>query len=229
MTESDIAALPVQEQRKYAAAKAALALLPAGSILGVGTGSTVNYLIDMLPQLRLEGAVASSQATEERLQALGIPVVALNNVGSIDVYIDGADEIDANLLMIKGGGAALTREKIVASVAKKFICIVDASKCVTQLARQFPLPIEVIPMARSAVARRIVTLGGDPVWRQGVVTDNGNVILDVYNLNISNASEMETTLNNIVGIVCHGLFAQRGADTAVIASADGITIQHRQA
>ena len=157
-----------QDEKKKAAAQAALKHLPKGGILGVGTGSTVNFLIELLPQLELEAAVSSSEATAERLRKLGIDVVDMNSVGHLDAYVDGADEIDQNLHMIKGGGAALTREKIVASIAKKFVCIVDDSKWVNQLGVEFALPIEVIPMARSAVARKIVALGGDPVYREGV-------------------------------------------------------------
>ncbi|WP_026470438.1 ribose-5-phosphate isomerase RpiA [Alkanindiges illinoisensis] len=217
-----MAILSAQDQKKQAAAEAALAHLPKGGILGVGTGSTVNFLIDMLPSLQLEGAVASSKATEDRLKAVGIEVIELNHVASLDAYVDGADEINHYLHMIKGGGAALTREKIVASVAKEFICIVDESKWVTQLGRAFPVPVEVIPMARSSVARKIVTMGGDPVYREGVVTDNGNVILDVFNLNILNSIEMETLINNIPGVVTNGIFAQRGASLALIASDQGV-------
>lgn len=211
-----------QDEKKKAAAQAALKHLPKGGILGVGTGSTVNFLIEMLPELELEAAVSSSEATAERLRKLGIEVVDMNSVASLDAYVDGADEIDANLHMIKGGGAALTREKIVASIAKKFVCIVDDSKWVNQLGVEFALPIEVIPMARSAVARKIVTLGGDPVYREGVVTDNGNVILDVYNLNILNALELEQTINDIPGVVCNGIFALNKADIAVVATDNGI-------
>ena len=211
-----------QDEKKQAAAKAALKHLPKGGILGVGTGSTVNFLIDLLPELQLEAAVASSNATAERLKKLGIEVVDMNSVGGLDAYVDGADEIDRHMHMIKGGGAALTREKIVASIAKKFVCIVDDSKWVDQLGRDFPLPVEVIPMARSAVARKIVSLGGDPVYREGVVTDNGNVILDVHNLNILNALELEKTLNNIPGVVCNGIFALNKADIAVVATDNGI-------
>lgn len=218
MTQS----LNAQDARKRAAAAAALAHLPKGGVLGVGTGSTVNFLIDLLPQLQLEAAVSSSQATTDRLKKLGIEVVEMNQVGSLDAYVDGADEIDRHLHMIKGGGGALTREKIVASIAKKFVCIVDESKWVGQLGRAFPLPVEVIPMARSAVARQLVALGGDPAYRQGFVTDNGNVILDVHNLNIMNPIELETILNNIAGVVCNGLFARRPADVALVASADGV-------
>ena len=211
-----------QDEKKKAAAKAALKHLPKGGILGVGTGSTVNFLIEMLPELQLEAAVSSSEATAERLRKLGIEVVDMNSVASLDAYVDGADEIDANLYMIKGGGAALTREKIVASIAKKFVCIVDDSKWVNQLGVGFALPVEVIPMARSAVARKIVSLGGDPVYREGVVTDNGNVILDVHNLNILNALELEKTINDIPGVVCNGIFAINKADIAVVATDNGI-------
>lgn len=211
-----------QDAKKQAAAKAALKHLPQGGILGVGTGSTVNFLIDLLPELELKGAVASSEATAERLKKLGIDVVDMNQVGGLDAYVDGADEIDRHLHMIKGGGAALTREKIVASIAKKFVCIVDDSKWVGQLGHDFPLPIEVIPMARSAVARKIVTLGGDPVYREGVVTDNGNVIIDVHNLNILDALELERTINDIPGVVTNGIFALNKADIAVVATDSGI-------
>lgn len=211
-----------QDEKKQAAAKAALKHLPKGGILGVGTGSTVNFLIDLLPELQLEAAVASSEATAERLKKLGIEVVDMNSVGSLDAYVDGADEIDRHMHMIKGGGAALTREKIVASIARKFICIVDDSKWVEQLGREFALPIEVIPMARSAVARKIVALGGDPAYREGVVTDNGNVILDVYNLNILNALELEKILNDIPGVVTNGIFAINKADIAIVATNNGI-------
>ena len=211
-----------QDEKKKAAAQAALKHLPKGGILGVGTGSTVNFLIELLPQLELEAAVSSSEATAERLRKLGIDVVDMNSVGHLDAYVDGADEIDQNLHMIKGGGAALTREKIVASIAKKFVCIVDDSKWVNQLGVEFALPIEVIPMARSAVARKIVALGGDPVYRQGVVTDNGNVILDVHNLNILNALELEKTINDIPGVVSNGIFALNKANIAVVATDNGI-------
>ena len=211
-----------QDEKKQAAAKAALKHLPKGGILGVGTGSTVNFLIDLLPELQLEAAVASSEATAQRLKKLGIEVVDMNSVGGLDAYVDGADEIDRHMHMIKGGGAALTREKIVASIAKKFVCIVDDSKWVEQLSREFPLPVEVIPMARSAVARKIVSLGGDPVYREGCVTDNYSVILDVYNLNMLNALELEKTLNDIPGVVCNGIFALNKADVAVVATDNGI-------
>ena len=211
-----------QDEKKQVAAKAALKHLPKGGILGVGTGSTVNFLIELLPELQLEAAVASSEATAERLKKLGIEVVDMNSVGGLDAYVDGADEIDRHMHMIKGGGAALTREKIVASIARKFVCIVDDSKWVDQLGRGFALPVEVIPMARSAVARKIVTLGGDPVYREGVVTDNGNVILDVHNLNILNALQLEKDINDIPGVVCNGIFAINKADVAIVATDSGI-------
>ncbi|MGE8649882.1 MAG: ribose-5-phosphate isomerase RpiA [Acinetobacter sp.] len=211
-----------QDEKKQAAAKAALKHLPKGGILGVGTGSTVNFLIDLLPELQLEAAVASSEATAQRLKKLGIEVVDMNSVGGLDAYVDGADEIDRHMHMIKGGGAALTREKIVASIAKKFVCIVDDSKWVEQLGRDFPLPVEVIPMARSAVARKLVALGGDPAYREGVITDNGNVILDVHNLNILSALELEKTINDIPGVVCNGIFAINKADIAIVATNNGI-------
>lgn len=214
-----------QDDKKRAAAEAAIQHLPKGGILGVGTGSTVNFLIDLLPELQLEAAVSSSKATEERLKKLGIEVVDLNHVGGLDAYVDGADEIDRHLHMIKGGGAALTREKIVASTAKQFICIVDDSKWVTQLGREFPLPVEVIPMARSAVARKLVALGGDPAYREGVITDNGNVILDVFNLNILNPLELERTINNIPGVVTNGIFAQISASIAIVATDNGIEVR----
>lgn len=211
-----------QDAKKKAAAQAALKHLPKGGILGVGTGSTVNFLIDLLPELELEAAVASSEATAERLKKLGIEVIDMNQVSGLDAYVDGADEIDRHLHMIKGGGAALTREKIVASIAKKFVCIVDDSKWVDQLGHDFPLPIEVIPMARSAVARKIVSLGGDPAYREGVVTDNGNVILDVHHLNILNALELEKVINNIPGVITNGIFAIHKADIAIVATNQGI-------
>ena len=216
-----------QDAKKQAAAEAALKHLPRGGILGVGTGSTVNFLIDLLPELQLEAAVASSTATAERLTKLGIEVIDMNQVGSLDAYVDGADEIDRHLHMIKGGGAALTREKIVASIARKFVCIVDDSKWVEQLGREFPLPVEVILMARSAVARKLVSLGGDPVFRMNedehaVMTDNGNVILDVYNLNILDALDLEKTINNIPGVVTNGIFALNKADIAIVATNNGI-------
>ncbi|HNP02709.1 MAG TPA: ribose-5-phosphate isomerase RpiA, partial [Agitococcus sp.] len=211
-----------QDQLKRAVAEAALAYVEKDEILGVGTGSTANFFIDALASMKqhIPAAVASSKATAERLQKIGIEVVDLNSVDSLSIYVDGADEVNSHLHMIKGGGGALTREKIVAAVAKKFICIADASKKVDVLGA-FPLPVEVIPMARSYVARELVKLGGSPVYRQGFVSDNGNVILDTYNLSIVNPVELETTLNQIVGVVTNGLFAKRGADVLLLGAADG--------
>tara|TARA_R110000868_G_scaffold159361_6_gene388146 strand:+ start:146 stop:799 length:654 start_codon:yes stop_codon:yes gene_type:complete len=212
-----------QDEKKQAVALAALQYVEDDAIVGVGTGSTVNYFIDALGTVanKIRGAVSSSEASTKKLQALGIEVFDLNSVDSFDVYIDGADEVTKHKHMIKGGGAALTREKIVSAVAKKFICIVDDTKQVGVLG-SFPLPVEVIPMARSYVAREIVKLGGDPVYRQGVVTDNGNVILDVYNLEILKPIELEKQLNNIVGVVTNGLFAARGADIVLVAGEQGV-------
>lgn len=213
-----------QDALKKQAAEAALKLLPENAVLGIGTGSTVNFLIDMLPQINPEACVSSSEASSERIKALGIDVLPLNTAGTLDFYIDGADEVDRHLHMVKGGGGALTREKIVAAASRQFICMVDESKWVDQLGRAFPLPVEVIPMARSYVARQLVELGGDPTYREGFVTDNGNVILDVYNMNILNAIDMEKQINNIAGVVCNGLFAQRGADTVLLAKASGVEV-----
>jgi ribose 5-phosphate isomerase A len=210
---------------KKAAAIKALEYVKNDTIVGVGTGSTVNHFIDALATMkdRIEGAVSSSEESSKRLKAHGIEVFDLNSVDNIDVYVDGADEITKHKHMIKGGGASLTREKIVAAVAKKFICIADDSKQVAVLG-SFPLPVEVIPMARSYVARELVKLGGDPVYRQGVVTDNGNVILDVYNLEIMDPVAMEININAVVGVVTNGLFANRGADTLVLGTTDGAKI-----
>jgi ribose 5-phosphate isomerase A len=212
-----------QDEKKKAAAQAALKYVKKDTIVGVGTGSTVNYFIDALVDVKhdIQGAVSSSEASTERLKAMGIEVFDLNSVDKFDIYVDGADEITKHKHMIKGGGAALTREKIVAAVAEKFICIIDDTKQVPMLG-QFPLPVEVIPMARSYVAREIVKLGGDPAYRQGVVTDNGNVILDVYNLKILNPVELERQLNAIVGVVTNGLFADRGADIVLIGTNGGV-------
>jgi len=212
-----------QNALKRRAAEAALAYVEENTIIGVGTGSTTNCFIDLLGERRipLKGAVSSSKATEARLRAIGIEVLELNNAGPIPLYVDGADETDAKRQLIKGGGAALTREKICAAAAERFVCIVDQSKLVPQLGK-FPLPVEVIPMARSLVARAIVKLGGDPVWRDGVITDNGNVILDVWHLNITDAPALEQALNNIPGVVCNGLFAMRPADVVLIARDDRI-------
>ncbi|MGI2168848.1 ribose-5-phosphate isomerase RpiA [Shewanella sp. MF05960] len=212
-----------QDEMKKAAGWAALQYVKKDTIVGVGTGSTVNHFIDALATMKddIEGAVSSSEASTKKLIELGIEVFDLNSVDMIDVYVDGADEINDRMDMIKGGGAALTREKIVAAVAKKFICIVDNTKQVSILG-EFPLPVEVIPMARSYVARELVKLGGDPVYRQGVVTDNGNVILDVYNMQILDPKVMETKINAIVGVVTNGLFANRGADVLLVGTPDGV-------
>lgn len=212
-----------QDEQKRAVAAAAIQHIPVGCIVGVGTGSTANYFIDELAKIKnkIEGAVASSDATAQRLKSHGIEVFDLNNVIDLPVYVDGADEITEHLHMIKGGGGALTREKIVAAVARKFICITDQSKLVSVLGN-FPLPVEVIPMARSYVAREIVHLGGQPALRQGFVTDNGNVILDVHNLQILNPVELEATLNQITGVVTNGLFARRSADTLLLGTDNGV-------
>jgi ribose 5-phosphate isomerase A len=216
-----------QDQLKQAVAQAAvdfiLPQLDAKSIVGVGTGSTANCFIDALAQHKMafDGAVASSEATAARLTGHGIPVYELTTVSDLEFYVDGADESDEHLNLIKGGGAALTREKIVAAVAKTFVCIADASKLVPVLGA-FPLPVEVIPMARSHVARELVKLGGDPVYRDGVITDNGNQILDVHNLSIVNPRELEAQINNIVGVVCNGLFAARPADLLLLGTDQGV-------
>ena len=222
-----------QDQLKQAVAQAAIDIirpkLEKNSIIGVGTGSTANFFIDLLADLRMDfaGAVASSEATAERLKQHGIEVFDLNSVGQMEFYVDGADETNEHLELIKGGGAALTREKIVAAVAKTFICIADESKQVKILGN-FPLPVEVIPMARSYVAREILKLGGDPVYRQGVVTDNGNVILDVYNPQITTPVLLEQQLTNIVGVVTNGLFASRPADILLLGTKDGVKPFNRQ-
>lgn len=212
-----------QDELKQAVARAAIAHVPMGGIIGVGTGSTANYFIAELGKIkhRFDGAVASSEATAQRLKGAGIAVVELNTVGKLEIYVDGADEITRSLAMIKGGGGALTREKIVAAVADVFVCIADQSKLVATLGR-FPLPIEVIPIARSYVGREVVKLGGQPEWRQGFVTDNGNWILDAYNLDITRPAELETALNQIAGVVTNGLFARRGADVLLLGTDDGV-------
>ncbi|WP_077286369.1 ribose-5-phosphate isomerase RpiA [Cognaticolwellia aestuarii] len=214
-----------QDEMKKAAAIKALDYIKADTIVGVGTGSTVNHFIDALATVKdnIIGAVSSSEASTERLKSYGIEVFELNNVDSIDVYVDGADEINPHMHMIKGGGAALTREKIVAAVAKTFVCIADDSKQVPMLG-SFPLPVEVIPMARSYVARELVKLGGDPAYRQGVITDNGNVIIDVHNLTIMDPKALENSINAIAGVVTNGLFANRPANVLIIGSADGAKI-----
>ena len=210
---------------KKAAAREAIQWIKHVDIIGVGTGSTVNDFIDALADRRprLEAAVGSSVATEKRLKALGIPVCDLNSVAELDIYIDGADEFNEHLYLVKGGGGALTREKIVAAVAKQFICIADESKQVDVLGHH-PVPIEVIPMARSYVARELVKLKGDPVYRQGVVTDNGNVILDVYNWQILDPIALEATINNIAGVVSNGLFARRKADKILVGTSQGVKV-----
>jgi ribose 5-phosphate isomerase A len=212
-----------QEQLKKAVAQTALEYIESGMVLGVGSGSTVNYFIDALKSVKgkIEAAVATSSVTEKKLKELSIPVIDLNSAGELALYVDGADEINAYKQMIKGGGGALTREKIVAVNAKKFVCIVDQSKEVDLLGA-FPVAIEVIPMARSYVARQIVKLGGDPEYRQGFVTDNGNVILDVHNFKLLNPAEMEEKLNNITGVVMNGIFAKRCADVVLVATATGV-------
>lgn len=208
---------------KQRAAEAALQYLEEDTVIGVGTGSTVNFFIDALVarKLRIRGAVSSSNASTERLRHHGIEIFELNATGDIDVYVDGADEADRHLRLIKGGGAALTREKIIAAAARRFICIVDASKQVEVLGA-FPLPVEVIPMARSYVGRQLVKLGGQPVWREGVITDNGNLILDVHGLHIVDPVGLERTINQIVGVVTVGLFASRPADVLIVGSAEGV-------
>ena len=212
-----------QDELKRAAAQAALDYVVEGSIVGVGTGSTANHFIDGLAGLkgRITGAVASSEASAERLASHGIKLFDLNDVTEMPIYVDGADEIDASLAMIKGGGGALTREKIVAAVAGRFVCICDESKRVEVMGR-FPLPIEVIPMARAQVTRELIALGGAPKLREGFVTDNGNLILDVHGLAISDPAGLETTLNQIVGVVTNGLFARRGADILLLATSAGV-------
>ena len=212
-----------QNHLKKAAALEALNFVKNIAIIGVGTGSTVNYFIDGLASIKskIDAAVASSVATEQRLKSYGIPVEELNNVSNLALYVDGTDEFNDHFYLLKGGGGALTREKIIATAAKQFICIADNSKQVDVLG-YFPLAVEVIPMARSYVAREMVKLGGDPVYRQGFVTDNGNVILDVHNLNILDPITMETTINNIPGVVANGLFARRKADKIIVAGDNGI-------
>ena len=216
-----------QDQLKQAVAKAALdhvaPRLDRDSVIGVGTGSTANFFIDYLADIRndFDGAVASSDATAKRLKQHGIPVYDLNAVNELEFYVDGADEANDRLELIKGGGAALTREKIVAAVARSFICIADESKQVGILG-EFPLPLEVIPMARSHVGRQIVRLGGDPVYREGVTTDNGNIIIDIHNMDLSRPIDMEERLNQIVGVVTNGLFARRPADLLLLGTREGV-------
>ena len=215
-----------QLEMKKIAAQAALQFVKPDMIVGVGSGSTVNCFIEALGTLKdqIKGTVAASKNSEALLREQGIEVFSTNDVSSLDIYVDGADEINPQKMMIKGGGAALTREKIVAALAKNFICIVDSSKQVDVLGSTFPLPIEVIPMARSQVARQLVTLGGAPEYREGVVTDNGNIILDVHNFAIMNPVEMEKELNNIAGVVTNGVFALRPANTVIVGTPDGAKI-----
>ena len=216
-----------QDELKSAVALEAVnyikASLDSDSVIGVGTGSTANFFIDHLAELKhtFDGAVASSEATAERLKSHGIPVYELNSVAQLDYYIDGADECNERLELIKGGGGALTREKIVAAVAKEFICIVDASKQVPMLGT-FPLPVEVLPMARSYVARELVKMGGDPVWREDFTTDNGNVILDVHNMRIQSPIATEEQINQITGVVTNGLFAVRPANVLLVGTKTGV-------
>jgi ribose 5-phosphate isomerase A len=209
------------DELKQQAAKAALDYV-TGGIIGVGTGSTVNHFIDYLATVKgkIDGAVSSSEASTERLKSHGIPVLDLNATGELEVYIDGADESDHYLNLIKGGGGALTREKIIAGASKKFVCIADESKLVDILGA-FPLPVEVIPMARSHVARQLVKLGGTPVWRENFTTDNGNLILDVHNMEIMKPMEMEQKINAIAGVVTTGIFALRGADVLILGTESG--------
>jgi ribose 5-phosphate isomerase A len=215
-----------QDDAKRKAAEAALAYLEPGEILGVGTGSTVNHFIDLLGARKhdIAGAVSSSEASTARLKQAGINVLDLNSAGTLSVYVDGADEANKHLQLIKGGGGALTREKIVAAASRKFVCIVDESKLVGVLGK-FPLPVEVIPMARSYVARELVKLGGRPELRAGFTTDNGNVILDVHGLEIVDAVALESRINGLAGVVCVGLFAQRPADVLIIGAASGTRVQ----
>ncbi len=211
-----------QDELKRQAAEAALEYLPDGGVLGIGTGSTVNHFIDLLADVknRYEGAVSSSEASTERLKAIGMPVFDLNAVGELEIYVDGADESNHSLHLIKGGGGALTREKIIAAASKKFVCIADESKLVHVLGK-FPLPVEVIPMARSYVARELVKLGGTPVWREDLITDNGNIILDVENLEIMEPVKLETEINQIAGVVTVGIFGHRPADVLILGSESG--------
>jgi len=211
--------------KKRRAAQAALQYVEEGMVLGIGTGSTVNELIEALKhcKIHLEGAVSSSRQTSAALKAARIPELDLNFAGELSLYIDGADQATAQGVLIKGGGAALTREKVLAAASTRFVCIIDDSKLVDVLGA-FPLPVEVIPMARSYVARRLLALGGQPVWRDGVVTDNGNVILDVHNLTLSDPVAFETAVNQIAGVVTVGLFAHRGADVLIVAGNDGVKI-----
>ena len=216
-------AVSTQNTGKQAAAREALEFVIEGKVLGVGTGSTVNFLIDELAAIkdRISGAVSSSEGTTQRLKAIGVRIFDLNEVGAIDTYIDGADETNHRRQLIKGGGGALTREKIIAAASRRFICIADEGKLVDTLGA-FPLPVEVIPMARNYVSRELTRLGGRPVWRDKVVTDNGNHILDVHDLRISDPVALETAINQIVGVVTSGLFAARPADLVILGGPAGI-------
>jgi len=213
----------IQDDLKQAVAREAIRYVVDDAVIGVGSGSTANFFIDELGKVknRIAGAVASSEKTTERLKRHGIRLLDLNGVDELPVYVDGADEITEHLAMIKGGGGALTREKIVAAVAKKFVCIADESKLVPVLGK-FPLPVEVIPMARAYVARQIVRLGGQPKLREGFATDNGNIVLDVWGLSILNPVELEAIINNITGVVTNGLFARRGADVLLLGTMSGV-------
>jgi ribose 5-phosphate isomerase A len=223
MTQDELKQAVARAARDYVADR-----LPLGAILGVGTGSTANFFIDEIAAIkqRLGGAVASSEATARRLAGHGIRVLDLNDIDAIGIYVDGADEIDGSMAMVKGGGGALTREKIVAAVAATFVCICDASKRVQTMGR-FPLPVEVIPMARAYVSRELAKLGGTPKLREGLVTDNGNLILDVHGLSITDPVGLEAHLNQIVGVVTNGLFAKRGADVLLLAAAEGVQTYSR--
>ena len=219
-----------QDLKKQRAAEAALEFVRDGAIIGVGTGSTVNYFIEGLAALRhrITGAVSSSTASTQRLTAHGIAVLDLNATGELEMYVDGADEATRDLHLIKGGGGALTREKVVAAASRRFVCIVDEQKVVARLGR-FPLPVEVVPMARGHVARQIVRLGGDPAWREGVVTDNGNHILDVRGLVIDDPVALEGEINQVAGVVTVGLFARRPADVLLVGTETGIVTMTRDA
>ncbi len=212
------------EQAKQLVAQAAIEHIEWDWVVGVGTGSTANLFIDELAKIKgqIDGAVASSEASAERLRGHGIKVMELDQVGDLPIYVDGADEATKHLHLIKGGGAALTREKIVAAASEKFVCIADDSKLVGTLGK-FPLPIEIIPMAKSYIGRQLIKLGGNPIFREGVITDNGNYIIDVHDLKIANPIELENELNQITGIVTNGLFAKRGADILLLGGEDGVT------
>jgi len=217
-----------QDQKKRVAAEAALGFVRERSVIGIGTGSTVNFFIDALAaqSFRIAGAVSSSEASTLRLRSCGIPVLELNDTGELEVYVDGADEATRDLYLIKGGGGALTREKIVAAASRRFVCIVDEQKLVERLGR-FPLPVEVIPMARALVARELARLGGEPVWREAAVTDNGNHILDVHHLSVEDPVGLEATINQIPGVVTVGLFARRPADILLVGTASGVVTLER--